>query len=138
MCAETGAYESPLSTAADIECELVCRAEVANTRKAIELDDPDDTFPGSIRGYGLGVAYRCYSVYNDTNKEAIQRGFQLFMTLRFGVHIDLFRERAFLEPSVAFTSWPINTNLPDSFARQEDKWPSYFLFEPGLHFGVNF
>jgi hypothetical protein len=70
--------------------------------------------------------------------EKIQNGFQLFLTGRVGYHIRLFKDRFFLEPSIAVTYWPINTNVPESFAEVEKKWPNYFLFEPGLHFGVKF
>jgi len=35
------------------------------------------------------------------------------------------------------TSWPINTNLPESFQAIEDKNVSYD-FEPGSYFGFNF
>jgi hypothetical protein len=44
----------------------------------------------------------------------------------------------FVEPSLAITHWPITTNVPDSFAAKDRRWPTYFLGEPGLHFGVRF
>jgi hypothetical protein len=44
----------------------------------------------------------------------------------------------FIDPSIAFTCWPVKTNVPESFAAMDRKWPSYFLFEPGLHFGIVF
>lgn len=113
--------------------------------------DPAESFPGHVRDIGVGLAYQRFlwegsyvalhatpfiQTYFDEAGDKIQTGFQLFTTLRFGYHFAL-GERLFLEPSVAFTAWPINTNLPASFQQQEDKWPSYFLFEPGLNFGVN-
>ena len=116
-------------------------------------EDPDEFFPGIVRDIGLGVAYQrywwkgayttihatpFYQQYLSPEKVKIQSGFQLFTTLRFGYHVQLFRNRLFIEPSVAFTHWPVNTNLPESFQRLEDKWPNYFLFEPGLHIGVKF
>jgi hypothetical protein len=114
---------------------------------------PEESYPGSIRGTGLGLAYQRYlwknfysavhttpflQTYRNDKKEKIQNGFQLFCTLRFGFHLKLFRNRFFLEPSAAITYWPINTNMPESFAKMESKWPNYFLFEPGLHFGMKF
>ena len=60
------------------------------------------------------------------------------MTYRLGYHVPLFKNRFFIEPSVAVTHWPINTNVPESFAALEHKWPKYFLLEPGLHFGYKF
>lgn len=114
---------------------------------------PEERFPGYVRDLGIGVAYQrflykgFYSTvhvtpflqqYFNEEKEKIQTGFQLFTVLRFGYHFKLFNDRFFLEPSVAFTCWPVNTNLPDSFQALENKWPNYFLFEPGLHFGYKF
>lgn len=116
-------------------------------------DDTSANFPGYVRDFGVGLAYQrflwkgLYSTvhatpfvqqYFNPDKEKIQTGFQLFTTLRLGYHLNLFKERFFIEPSIACTYWPINTNLPASFAEQENKWPNYFLFEPGLHVGFNF
>jgi hypothetical protein len=39
-------------------------------------------------------------------------------------------------PSVAFQRWPVDTNAPEDSAERDPCWPNYFLFEPGLHFGV--
>jgi hypothetical protein len=114
---------------------------------------PNTSFPGRVRDYGVGLAYQRFlwrdafatlnatpfvQQYFDEEDQKIQTGFQLFMALRFGYHFDLLSERLFIEPSVAFTAWPINTNLPDDFARVEAQWPGYFLFEPGLNLGWNF
>ena len=118
-----------------------------------DFDNERSDFPGYVQAYGIGLAYKrfiwkgVYSAihstalrqnYMDVNDKKIKSGFQLFNTLRFGYHFRLFKDRLFVEPSFAFTYWPINTNLPASFQVEEDKWPNYFLFEPGLHFGVNF
>jgi hypothetical protein len=117
------------------------------------LDAPSEDYPGYVRGFGIGAAYQRFlwrSLYSgfhalplrqhyvDENGAGIQNGFQLFLTLRLGYHLKLRRNRFFLEPSVAFTHWPINTNVPAAFAQKDGKWPNYFLFEPGLHFGVKF
>ena len=74
----------------------------------------------------------------NAEDEKMQNGFQLFNTFRFGYHFKLFKNRVFIEPSVCVTWWPVNTNMPQSFQIEEDKWNNYFLFEPGLHFGINF
>lgn len=114
---------------------------------------PDEAYPGHITEYGVGAAYQrflwkgAYSAihalpllqnYVNAEQEIIQRGFQLFLTFRLGYHVKLFQNRFFLEPNIAFTHWPVNTNVPETFADLEAKWPNYFLFEPGLHFGVAF
>jgi len=117
------------------------------------MNAPDEKFPGYVRSVGVALVYQrfwwkgAYTAvhamnalqrYVDADGKKIQNGYQLFMSYRLGYHIQLFRNRFFLEPSVAMTHWPINTNVPESFARLERGWPNYFLFEPGLHFGVKF
>ena len=112
-----------------------------------------DPFPGKIRDFGLGLAYQRFlwrgayvafhaipfvQQYIDEEGKVIQTGFQLFTTLRLGYHFSFFDDAIFIEPNVAFTAWPVNTNAPASFQEQEDKWASYFLFEPGFHIGFNF
>jgi hypothetical protein len=113
----------------------------------------EEEYPGSVKSAGIGVAYQRFlwkkfysalhatsflQTYRNEKKEKIQNGFQLFCTLRAGYHLQLFENRFFLEPSIACTYWPVNTNLPPSFATKENKWPNYFLFEPGFNFGVKF
>lgn len=115
-----------------------------------DFEDPQHDFPGYVRDIGVGVAYQrfwwrglfstvhatpFYQTYHDPDRDRIQAGFQLFVVGRLGYHFSLRGGRAFIEPSVACTSWPINTNLPDGFAALEDRWPSYFLAEPGLNIG---
>lgn len=110
-------------------------------------------FPGKVQAFGAGLAYkrflwkRAYAQIHSTafkqnylNEEniIIQTGFQLFNTVRLGYQFRFFKNRAFLEPSIACTFWPVNTNLPESFQVEENKYPNYFLGEPGLHFGFNF
>ena len=115
--------------------------------------DESENYPGSIQEYGVGIAYQRFlwkglytslqvvpfkRIYRDENRETIQKGFQLFSTFRIGYHVPLFRNRLFVEPFIASTFWPISTNVPQSFAEKDAKWNRFFLFEPGLHFGVNF
>ncbi|GAB3998945.1 hypothetical protein GCM10028807_47800 [Spirosoma daeguense] len=115
--------------------------------------DVNENYPGHIRGIGVGLAYQRYiwkglyaaahatpflQQYKSTENVKIQNGFQLFTAFRVGYHIPLFRNRFFIEPSVAMTYWPVNTNMPESFARMERKWKNHFFPEPGLHLGVKF
>lgn len=117
------------------------------------MGSADERYPGYVREYGLGVAYQRFlwralysgvhaapmrQHYMDESGSTIQKGFQLFLTLRAGYHVKLLQDRFFLEPSIAFTHWPVNTNVPAAFAAKEARWPNYFLFEPGLHLGVKF
>ena len=113
----------------------------------------EEAYPGFVRGTGAGLAYQrflwrglysgihataLHQDYQDPDKKSIQQGFQLFAAVRLGYHIEFFNHRLFLEPSIAITHWPINTNAPAAFRALDDKWPSYFIGEPGLHVGVKF
>jgi hypothetical protein len=113
---------------------------------------PDAAYPGRVREWGVGVAYQRFlwnglygalhatpflREYYDAEGEKTGNGFQLFVTLRLGYHVRVL-DRVFLEPSVACTTWPLTTNVPAGFAAQDKRWPSYFLFEPGFHAGVEF
>jgi hypothetical protein len=117
------------------------------------FEAPEEQYPGYVREAGLALVYQRFwwkglytgihamnarQTYVDEQGNKIQNGYQLFMTYRLGYHIPLFKNRFFIEPSVAVTHWPINTRVPEAFARLENSWPNYFLFEPGLHFGVKF
>jgi hypothetical protein len=118
-----------------------------------DFGSDDYEYPGFIREYGIGLAYQRYwwkglytaahavpfvQKYVDEEGDKIQNGFQLFTTFRVGYHVELFGNRFFIEPSIAATHWPINTNTPESFAALERPWPNYFLFEPGFHIGFKF
>lgn len=112
-----------------------------------------ENYPGHVKAFGIGLVYQRFwwkgaytsldagnmlQKYMDEENKHIQNGYQLFMTYRLGYQFQFFKNRFFIEPSVAMTHWPINTNVPEPFAKIEDKWPNYFLFEPGLHFGYKF
>ncbi len=116
-------------------------------------DDPAEAYPGYVREFGLGIAYQrflwkgayaathmlpLYQIYVDTGTNTSQKGFELFLTLRVGYHFKVLKKRIFIEPSIACTYWPINANVPERFSVVEQKWPNFFLFEPGLHLGFKF
>ena len=116
-------------------------------------ENPNEKYPGYVREFGIAIVYQYFywknafisidamnglQKYSDENGNFIQNGYILFMTYRLGYSFNFFKNRLFLQPSVAMTYWPINTNAPRAFAELDKKWPNYFLFEPGLHFGVNF
>ncbi|QHI36095.1 hypothetical protein IMCC3317_14490 [Kordia antarctica] len=115
--------------------------------------DAASDFPGKVRAIGAGLAYQRFlwkqgyaqvhmtalnQNYLDLSGDKIQSGFQLFTALRVGYQFKFLKNRFFIEPSLAVTFWPVNTNLPDSFQAQEDRFNNYFIGEPGLHFGYNF
>jgi hypothetical protein len=114
---------------------------------------PEEKYPGYAREFGIGIVYQRFlwkgafaSIdagnmlvkYMDENNKHIQNGYTLFMTYRLGYHLQFFKNRFFIEPSLSLTHWPIRTNVPESFATLENKWANYFLPEPGLHFGFKF
>ncbi len=118
-----------------------------------DYENHESDFPGDIKSKGIGLAYKrllwkglythlhstaFQQTYRNTENEKIQRGFMLFNTLRFGYHFKVWKNKFFLAPSIGATYWPINTNVPDSFQLEEDKWPKYFLGELGFHVGFNF
>jgi len=116
-------------------------------------DTVEESYPGKIRSFGVGVGYQrfhwkgLYSTvqatpflqnFYDAEDTKIQSGFMLWCQLRIGYRLEFFKKRFFIEPSFVINYWPVNTNLPDSFAQVESGLPNYFLFEPGLHFGFKF
>lgn len=112
-----------------------------------------EDYPGYIRAYGIGGIYqrfiwhKLYSSFHanafiqnfyDLNNVKNQTGFQLYLQYRLGYRIEMLKGRFFLEPSLSFNYWPINTNFPASFSEKENNWPNYFLFEPHFNIGINF
>ncbi len=114
---------------------------------------PEEQFPGYVREFGLSVAYQRFlykGLYAELNVmptiqkfmnedgRKIDDGFQLFNTYRVGYHVKLFKDRFFIQPSVAITHRAYHTTLPDGFKQLDDKWSKFVYGEPGLHFGFNF
>jgi hypothetical protein len=117
------------------------------------FDAPGENYPGHVSQKVIGLAYNrfwwkglytavhamnAFQKYIDEDDKKIANGYTLFMTYRLGYQAKLFKNRFFIEPSIGLTHWPIQTNVPASFELVESKWPKYFGFEPGLHFGYNF
>lgn len=117
------------------------------------FESPNEKFPGYIREYGFAIAYQRFwwnglftgihimnawqSFVNEEGKK-IDNGFQIFNTYRVGYHIKLFKDRIFIQPSIAVTHRPYHTKMPDSFKQIDNRWSKFFYGEPGLHFGFNF
>lgn len=117
------------------------------------FDAPGENYPGHVRQNVVGLAYNrfwwkglytaihamsAFQKYYDENNRKIAGGYSLFMTYRIGYQIKMYKNRFFIEPSIGLTHWPVKTNTPLSFELTESKWPKYFGYEPGLHFGYNF
>lgn len=114
---------------------------------------PGEKFPGFIREYGFALVYQrfwwkglytgihvmnAWQSFVDEGGHKIDRGFQIFNTYRVGYHVKLFRDRFFIEPSLAVTHRAYHTEMPASFKALDDKWSKFFFGEPGLHFGFKF
>lgn len=110
-------------------------------------------FPGYVRDVGFSIGYQrflwkglyagvnimnAWQLFINEDRKKIGNGFQIFNQYRVGYHIKLFKDRFFIQPSIAITHRPYHTKMPDSFKQVDDKWPKFFFGEPGLHFGYNF
>jgi hypothetical protein len=117
------------------------------------FDAPGLNYPGHARILAPTLAYQrfwwkgvytsihalnAFEKYMDEDNKKIGNGYTLYMTYRLGYHLKFFKNRFFFEPSIGLTYWPVRINTPESFKQVENKWPNYFPFEPGLHFGFNF
>jgi hypothetical protein len=117
------------------------------------FDAPGLNYPGHARILAPTLAYQrfwwkgvytsvhalnAFEKYVDEGNKKIGNGYTLYMTFRLGYQIKFLKNRFFFEPSIGFTQWPVRTNVPESFKLVESKWPNYFRYEPGLHFGYNF
>ena len=114
---------------------------------------PSEQFPGYIRERGFALAYQrflwkglyagvhvmcAWQTFVGTEEQRIDDGFQIFNTYRVGYHIKLFRDRFFIEPSIAITHRPYHTAMPEAFEELDRKYSPFFYGEPGLHVGFNF
>lgn len=110
-------------------------------------------FPGYIREHGVSVSYYrflwkglfaqvdvmpAFQTFVNENGKKIDNGFQIFNTYSVGYHIKLFKDRFFIQPSIAITHRPYQSKMPDSFKQVDDRWSRFFFGQPGLHFGFNF
>jgi hypothetical protein len=110
-------------------------------------------FPGYIREYGFSLSYYrflwkglyaqvdvmpAWQTFVNDNGNKIDNGFQIFNTYYIGYHVKLFKDRFFIQPSIAITHRPYQSKMPDSFKQIDDRWSKFFFGQPGLHFGYNF
>jgi hypothetical protein len=117
------------------------------------FEAPEEEFPGCIREIGIALAYQRFwykglytsihvmnarQTFVDESGNKIKNGYQMFNTYRLGYQIKLFKNKFFIEPSLAVTHRPIQSKMPQAFAALNDKYPKYLIGEPGLHFGFNF
>lgn len=111
--------------------------------------DASQNYPGFVRSIGLGLGWR-YDLYRGLNASVRSfhflqvyseddqprtTGYQLFLQARIGWRLSARAPGIWIEPSIAFNWWPIETGRPASFRARDARWPSYFLFEPWLNVG---
>jgi hypothetical protein len=112
----------------------------------------EEFYPGKVTAYGIGLGYQRFLWRNlfttveptfflqqfyDASDAKIQKGFQLYLQFIAGYRFEFFKRRFFIEPAIALKYWPVNTNLPVSFASVENGVQKY-KFEPALNFGFTF
>jgi hypothetical protein len=112
----------------------------------------EEFYPGKVRASGIGLGYQRFlwrkayvtveptfflQQFYDVDDTKIQKGFQLYLQFILGYRFEFFKKRVFVEPALALKYWPVNTNVPSSFAAIENGAPKY-KFEPALNFGFRF
>lgn len=119
-----------------------------------KIESGSEFYPGHLRETGFGVSYQRmlwkglfatievlpqFKTYLDEDGSKIGNGFKLYTSYHIGCHIALFKKkRFFIEPQVHCQNWMIDTNTPATFKDLDNKWRTYFLFEPNLYFGFKF
>jgi hypothetical protein len=111
--------------------------------------DTSENYLGFVRSIGLGLGWRydlCkglnvsvhsfhfLQVYSEADRPR-KTGYQLFLQTRFGWRWAASPTGFWIEPSIAFNWWPVEVGRPEFFRAKDDRWPSYFLFEPWLNAG---
>jgi hypothetical protein len=119
-----------------------------------KIDSKSEFYPGYLRETGIGISYQrmlwkglfasvevlpLYKTYLDKNNTKIANGFKLYTSYHIGYHIAFGKKkRFFIEPQIHFQNWMFDTNTPSEFKKLDNKWKSYFLFEPNLYVGFRF
>ena len=114
--------------------------------------DSEEMYPGKIRSYGIGAGYQRFLwkklfttieatplllQYYDVDDKKFQKGFQLYCQLIAGYRFEFYDKRFYIEPAYALKYWPVNSNVPKSFADIDRGTPKY-IFEPALNIGLRF
>ena len=116
------------------------------------FDAPGENYPGHARIIGPTLGYQrfwwkgvytavyamnAFEKYIDTNNKKLGNGYTLYLDFYLGYQFKFFKNRFFFEPGIGVSTWPIRTNVPDSFKAIDQKWPSHFI-QPNFDFGFNF
>lgn len=119
-----------------------------------KIDSESEFYPGYVRETGLGISYQRmlwkglfasvevlpqYKTYLDEQQHKIGNGFKLYTSYHIGYHIAFGKKkRIFIEPQIHAQNWMFDTNTPAAFKQLDNKWKTYFLFEPNLYVGIKF
>lgn len=119
-----------------------------------KLETESEFYPGHVRETGVGVTYQRmlwkglfatvevlpqFKTYLDEDQTKLGNGFKLYTSYHLGYHLAFGKnKRFFIEPQVHCQNWMFDSKAPTGFRELDDKWRSYFLFEPNLYFGINF
>ncbi len=119
-----------------------------------KIDSETEFYPGYLRETGIGISYQrmlwkglfasaevlpLYKTYLDLNDKKIANGFKLYNSYHIGYHFAFGKKKQFfVEPQFHCNVWHFDSNTPDSFKQLDNKWDSYFLFEPNLYIGIKF
>ncbi len=117
-----------------------------------KIDSETEFYPGYLRETGVGISYQRmlwkglfasvevlpqYKTYLDLNNKKIANGFKLYTSYHIGYHIAFGKKkRIFVEPQIHCQNWMFDTNTPKAFKQLDNRWKSYFLFEPNLYIGI--
>ena len=117
-----------------------------------KIDSETEFYPGYLRETGVGISYQrmlwkglfasvevlpLYKTYLDLDEKKIANGFKLYNSYHIGYHFAFGKKKQFfIEPQFHCNVWHFDTNTPDSFKQLDNKWDSYFLFEPNLYIGI--
>ena len=117
-----------------------------------KIDSETEFYPGYLRETGIGISYQrmlwkglfasvevlpLYKTYLDLDDKKIANGFKLYNSYHIGYHFAFGKKKQFfIEPQFHCNVWHFDTNTPESFKQLDNKWDSYFLFEPNLYIGI--
>lgn len=117
-----------------------------------KIDSETEFYPGYLRETGIGISYQrmlwkglfasvevlpLYKTYLDLDEKKIANGFKLYNSYHIGYHFAFGKKKQFfVEPQFHCNVWHFDTNTPESFKQLDNKWDSYFLFEPNLYIGI--
>ncbi|WKZ58557.1 MAG: hypothetical protein QY309_11840 [Cyclobacteriaceae bacterium] len=117
-----------------------------------DFDAPGLNYPGHVRILGPTLGYQrflwkgvytsvyamnAFEKYMDENDKKIGNGYTLYLDFYLGYQFNFFKGRFFFEPAIGISTWPVRTNIPESFKAEDQKWNNYFI-QPGLDFGFRF